>query len=321
VKLSRCHAVALGSAIALTTPTWSALAADSSAAADTSERARFKAAQELYDKGNFAGALPLFRAIPSPNAHLYAARCLVGLKQLPEAYEELSATIREATERALTEQRYAATRDAAATERTALASKIGLVVIAVTDRPAGIVVTIGGRVVPADHLGEAFPVAPGPVLVEATAPGRVAFQRRLAIGAGASEVLAIALVTATAVAKAPPPITTHEKIGGGVRTGGFVVAGVGVAGLATFAITGLLANSKYSSVSAACGGTHCTDPAYQSQIDAGKTLDTVANIGLGVGLAGLVGGTLMIVFGGAKEAPVAVAASPDGARLFVRGTF
>jgi hypothetical protein len=318
--LSLRHAVALASALALTTPAWSAVAADPSPA-DTSERARFKAAQDLYDKGNFAGALPLFRAIASPNAHLYAARCLVGQKQLPEAYEELSATVREATERAVTEPRYAATRDAASTERTALAAKIGLVVIAVTDRPAGIEVTIAGRVVPPDHLGEAFPVAPGPVLVEATAPGRVPFQRKLAIGAGASEVLAIALVTDTAVAKAPPPVVSHEKVGGGVRTGGFVVAGLGVAGLATFAVTGLLANSKYSSVSAACGGTHCTDPAYQSQIDAGKTLDTVANIGLGVGLAGLVGGTLMIVFGGAHEAPVAVSASPDGARLFVRGTF
>ncbi len=79
--------------------------------------------------------------------------------------------------------------------------------------------------------------------------------------------------------------------------------------------------SKYNTVSTACGGTHCTDPAYQSQINAGKTLDTVANIGLGAGLAGLAAGTLMIVFGGAHEPPVAVTASPDGARLLMHGRF
>jgi hypothetical protein len=319
VKSSLRRALALGSLLALTTPAWPLHAADTGAAAD--ERTRFKAAQELYEKSNFAAALPLFRAIQSPNARLYAARCLVGLKQLPEAYDELSATVREATERALTEPRYAATRDAASTERTALAAKIGLVVIAVTDRPAGIEVTVAGRVVPADHLGEAVPVAPGPVLVEATAPGRVAFQRKLAIGAGSSEVLAIALVADTVAATSPTPTTPHEKTGGGLRTAGFVVGGVGVAGLATFAVTGLLANSKYNTVSAACGGTHCTDPAYQSQINAGKTLDTVANVGLGVGLAGLAGGALMIIFGGPHEAPVAVTASPEGARLFVHGHF
>ena len=313
------HALVLMATIALTAPAWPAFAADPGAAA-TDERARFKAAQQLYDKSNFTAALPLFRAIPGPNARLYAARCLIGLKQHTEAYEELSATIREATERAETETRYAATRDAAATERTTLASKIGLVVIAVTDRPKGLVVTVAGHVVPAERLGEAFPVAPGPVRVEASAPGRVDFQRQLAIGAGSSEVLAIAMI-AEAVAASTAPTTPREMTGGGLRKGGYVVAGIGVAGFATFAVTGLLANSKFNSVSAACGGTHCTDRAYQSQIDAGKTLDLVANIGLGAGIAGLAGGALMILFGGAHEAPVAVTASPEGARLLVHGRF
>jgi hypothetical protein len=200
--------------------------------------------------------------------------------------------------------------------------KIGLVVIAVTDRPAGLEVKVAGRIIANERLGEAVPVAPGPVVIDASAPGRVAFQRQLALGAGSSEVLAIALVAETAAVKtiAPPP-TPRETTGGGVRSAGFVVAGVGVAGFATFAITGLLANSKYDAVSTACGGTHCIDPAYQSQINAGKTLDTVANVGLGVGAAGLVAGTLMIVFGGAHEAPVSVTASPDGARLFLHGRF
>src|SRR5437868_6752686 len=64
------------------------------------DRVRFKAAQQLYDKGDFAGALALFRDVMgingSPNARLYAARCLRELGRLPEAYEELTIAIRDA---------------------------------------------------------------------------------------------------------------------------------------------------------------------------------------------------------------------------------
>ena len=313
------HAVAFVSLIVLTTPAW-ADAADARGAAATNERARFKAAQDLFEKGKFAAALPLFRAIESPNAALYAGRCLRELKQIREAYEELGGAVRVATARAATEPRYAETRDAASTERAALTAKIGLVVIAVTDRPAGLEVKIAGRPVAAERLGEAVAVDPGPVLVEASAPGRVAFQRQLAIGAGSSEVLAIALPAITA-APMPDAKAPRQQTGGGLRTAGIVVAGLGVAGFATFAVTGLLANSKYASVSRACGNTHCTDPAYSSEIDAGKTLDLVANIGLAAGITGVTGGALMILFGGPHEAPVTVTASPEGARLFVHGRF
>lgn len=313
------HALVFVSLFALTAPAWSARA-DAGGAAASDEKARFKAAQDLFDKGKFAAALPLFRAIESPNATFYAGLCLRELKQLPEAYEELSAAIRGATARAATEPRYAATRDAASTERAALTAKIGLVVIAVTDRPAGLEVKVAGRLLAAERLGESVAVAPGPVLVEATAPGRAAFQRELAIGAGSSEVLAIALPPAGG-ASADHAASPRDQSGGTARTAGFVVAGLGAAGLVTFAITGALANSKYDSVSKACGGTHCADPAYSSQIGAGKTLDTVANVGLATGLLGAAGGALMILFGGPRPAPVAVAASPDGARLFVSGRF
>jgi hypothetical protein len=318
------HAVAFVSLLVLTAPAWAA-AADAPPPAATDERARFKAAQDLFDKGKFAAALPLFRAIEGPNATFYVGLCLRELKQLPEAYEELTRAIRGAAARAATEPRYAATRDAASTERAGLTAKIGLVVIAVTDRPAGLQVKVAGHLVAPERLGEAVPVEPGPVLIEASAPGRVPFQRELALGAGASEVLAIAL-PATTAATAPTPLATAPRAttGGGVRTAGYVVAGLGVAGFATFAITGLLATSKYNEVAKACGNTHCTDPTYSSQIGAGRTLDTMANVGLAAGIAGVTGGALMILLGGPRAgspAPVAVAASPAGARLVVQGRF
>jgi hypothetical protein len=82
-----------------------------------------------------------------------------------------------------------------------------------------------------------------------------------------------------------------------------------------------MANSKYKSVYDACGGVRCENPANADEISAGRTLDTVANIGLGVGIAGAVGGAAMVIFGGPVDAPVTVGASPGGAWLTYRGRF
>jgi hypothetical protein len=93
--------------------------------------------------------------------------------------------------------------------------------------------------------------------------------------------------------------------------------------MGAFAGAGLAAKSKFNSVEAACGGVRCTDPKYGSVIDSGKTLQTIANMSLGVGAAGLVGGALMIAFGGASKAPVpaSVEVGPTGIRLRYEGTF
>lgn len=293
------------------------------------ERARFKAAQQLYDKSDYNGALAAFRAIPSPNAHLYVGRCLRELKRLPEAYEELTLTIREATARAQTEPRYADTRDAASTERAALVSKVGLVVIAVTDRPAGLVVKVQGQPISPDRVGESIAVTPGAVVIEAAAPGRESFRKEIALGAGASEMLAVSLPQA-ALAPSPPKDDKPSPPGapdkpsrplGAVRIAGFAVAGLGLVGWGAFAVVGSMANSKYQSVYDACGGTHCTDPAYAQRITTGRKLDTAANIGLAVGIAGVVGGGLMIALGGPGDKQVTVNASPTGAVIGLRRRF
>jgi hypothetical protein len=317
------YALALLSALAIAAPALPAAAQVNKSQGD--ERARFKAAQQLYDKGDFTGALEAFRAIASPNARLYAGRCLRELKKLPEAYEELTVAIREANARAATEPRYAETRDAASTERAALVPKLGLVVIAVTDRPAGLVVKISGQPVSPDHLGESVAVAPGAVIVDASAPGRESFRKELAIGAGASELLAVSLPIASArpvsdEVPRPRPDSPARPIGG-VRTAGFVVAGLGVLGWGTFAVAGLMANSKYRSVYAACGGVRCADPAQASEISAGRTLDTAANLGLATGIAGVAGGTVMILLGGPSDKQVIVNASPTGVWVGLRRSF
>jgi hypothetical protein len=87
------------------------------------------------------------------------------------------------------------------------------------------------------------------------------------------------------------------------------VLGVGVAGLGLFAIGGAQGNSKFATLEKECGTTRCTDPKYADVVDSGKTLDLVANIGLGIGVAGIVAGTIMVVVGGPKPKPKTTDAS------------
>jgi hypothetical protein len=106
-----------------------------------------------------------------------------------------------------------------------------------------------------------------------------------------------------------------------VRIAGFIVTGLGVAGLATFVVAGVSADAKYDEVFEACGGKHCVDPSYADEISTGRTLDLIANIGLVAGAAGVLGGGAMILFGGPAAGQASVSASPAGASLAWRGLF
>lgn len=305
-----------------------------SAFAQVDAKAEFNDAQKLFDAGRQADALPHFRkafaASNSPNARLMIARCLVALGKTAEAYEEMATTTREAAARADTDPKYARTRDAAAAEMAVLERRIGKLVVALAEPGAGATVTLDGAPLAAERLGVPVAVQPGTLTIEARHAGDAPVRREITIGAGETKTVAIAFTSAPAVAAAP--VTTTPKIappiqapthGGGVRIAGFFVAGLGVAGMGAFAGAGLAAKSKFSSVETACGGVRCTDPKYGSVIDSGKTLQTVANVGLGVGIAGLVGGALMIALGGASKEPLpaSVEVGPTGIRLRYQGTF
>jgi hypothetical protein len=296
--------------------------AQSDAAA--TERVRFKAAQQLFDNGDFAGALPLFREVASiagsPNAHLYIGRCLKELGKLAEAYDELTIAVRKADERAATEARYEQTRDAAAAERAALISKVALLVLAIEDRPDGLKVSISGQAIDAERFGKPMAVMPGTVTIEASATGRAAFKKEISLRAGASEAVAIALPLASPSSTAPPPPPPPET-GGAVRKVGFAVAGLGAVGFVTFGITAKLADDKYKEIFAACGGTRCTDPSYSSEISSGRALDTAATLGLIAGIAGVTAGAAMIVFGGPRSGAVSAGASAQGGWMSYRQSF
>ncbi|MDI1481348.1 hypothetical protein [Polyangium sp. y55x31] len=285
----------------------------------------YVSAQKLFDRGNFAEALVGFRhahnASGSPNARIMIGNCLVALGRTAEAYEEMSATLREATKRAETEPKYALTRDAAAKHVALLESKVGKLVVEVAD-PSGVEVTVNGSRVPPEKLGVPFAVDPGTVVVAATRADGRSVRREQTVEAGASAQVSLVFPDAgPKKIEAPAPVRVdHAKprgdelrTGGAVRTAGFVVAGLGVAGMAVFGVTGLMARSRFATLEEECHAARCTDMKYADVVDSGMALTTAANTGLAIGAAGIVGGGLMILLGGPRSAPSSTGfVSPEG---------
>ena len=153
---------------------------------------------------------------------------------------------------------------------------------------------------PADDAEAAAPATITAFAAPATPISGRPFTFTLARGTGTLATLALpklplgAPVTGGENAAAAASPSTDD--GAGLRTAGYVAGGVGLVGLALFAIAGLGAKSAYDKLEADCGQTPCTDEAHRSDIEGGRMMQTAANIGLAAGLVGLgVGATLLVL--------------------------
>jgi len=266
----------------------------------------FNSGNKLFGEKKYDAALILFRNAyeqsQSPNAHLMIGKCLLAQNRLPEAYEEFSATLREAGKRAETEPKYADTRDAAATELAPLETKIGKVVVSFVDAPAEARVRIGGTEVAKDKLGTPIAVMPGTIEIVAEGLAQGTVTRREDIKGGETKTVVLSNEKPLKGPLTDKPIA-EATTGGVLRKVGFGALGLGAVGMGLFAIGGIQSNAKFATLEQECGKTRCTDPKYADIIDSGKTLDLVANIGLGIGIAGIVAGTVLVIVGGPKPKP------------------
>lgn len=270
----------------------------------------FESANKLFGEKKYDAALLLFRKVheqsQSPNARLMIGKCLLAQGQLAEAYNELSTTLQEAAQRAEAEPKYANTRDAAAADLAPLETKIAKIVITLVDAPTGARVLLAGVEVPSDKLGKPIAVLPGSVEVTAEGLAQGTTTRKENVKGGDSKVIVFESKTATADKPPPsvdPVVPEGEMVGGGVRKAGYGIIGLGVVGMGLFAFGGIQSDAKFATLEKECGGTRCTDIKYADLIDSGKNMDLLANVGLGVGIAGLVAGTVMVIVGGPKPKP------------------
>jgi hypothetical protein len=312
-------ALALGAVLVPPTEAWAQGAQDGAA------QVRFQKGRELFLANDFAAALVEFRAanelLASPNTRLYIARCERELGHFASAYLEFQRAASEASDRAPSDPRYASTRDVARQEGAALEGKLGRLTVKAGEGAAHATITVGGKPLGAAALGVATPIDAGAVEIAATAPGMLPFKKTLEVKAGKTAELVVTLERDPNAVETPPPPpppvggeppqpppeATPEKSGGGVRIAGVVVLGVGVVGFVSFAALAASAKSTYDKLLAECGGP--CDTSYEPRIQSGETQQLAANVMLGVGIAGLVVGGVMVALGGPKSASASAPAT------------
>jgi hypothetical protein len=275
-------------------------------------QARFARGKELLAKKDYDAALAEFRAsheiVASPNTRLEIARCLRAMGKLVAAYAELGRTAVEAKELVVQDNRYQRALDTATAERAEIQPQLGFVTLTIQNATDDTTVNVGGEQIRRAAWNEPAPVAAGLTEVVVSRPGHPAVTRALSVGPGEKSALTIdALAGDATAAPPPPPEAPPGSSGSPLRTWAYVAGGVGVAGLVTFAITGAMAHSTYNDLNSACHGGPCP-PDKDGEISSGKTQQTVANVTLAVGIAGVAAGATLFVLSLPKGAPASSAA-------------
>lgn len=322
----------LTSALALGSVTSSQWAAAQGASPESASADQKATAQKAFEKGMKAAkakkhdeALAAFKesygAVASPNSHLMVARELVELGRLEEAWVEYEKTVAEAEAAAQKDPKYADTVTGAKNEQNDLKGKLGFLKLNVTGAGAGARVTVRGKEVPEVDWVKPVPVMPGSVRVElVTSDGKENVQEVNATAGGETPVTLAppakgATDTGAGSGQASAKLEASTSGGGpGLRTWAYVAGGVGIAGLATFGIFGAMNNAKHSKLDDACKDGVCPSN-LEEERDAGKRYQTIANIGLVVGVVGLGTGTVLYLMSGKKTEKTAVMPKRRGPRV------
>ncbi len=291
-------------------------------------QSKFARGKELFGQKKYDEALVEFRnshdIVASPNARLYLARCLREKGRLVEAYVEFGRTEVEAKELAAQDSRYEKTGEAASAERKELEPKLGFVTITIERTNESTKMTIAGEEVRRAGWGEPFPLVPGTNEIVVETPGKPPQKKSVTIAAGEKTTVTLDAgveggVTIGPGAKAPdvapptapvaPPKADTGPDRSHLRPYAYVAGGVGVAGLLTFTVFGLMANSRYSTLKKECGGP-CPE-LRRGDIEGGQTQQTIANIGLVVGVIGAAAGVTLFVLSGKKGSSTEVVVGPS----------
>jgi hypothetical protein len=319
VRLPSLLVVAIS--LLVTVPAWADGVAVGSASAKQRNAAEQKLAEgkKLLAKGKFDDAIARFREahdiVKSPEATLLIARARRDTGELVAAHADYLTAVDEAETAAKAEPKYEGTLAAIRKDLEDLEGVLGKLVIKLIHAPKGTEVTVDGQAIDAAKLASPLLVAPGSMDVVATAPDGDVSRRQATVNAGQSATVELAFQRkgepATFFAGEPgeggeadgsETTKNSDKSdtgGGGSNTLAYVAGGVGVAGLATFAVLGSMANSKFDDLEKACPDNRCP-PERQGDIDDGKRLQTFANVSLAVGIVGVGTGAALLLFGGSK---------------------
>ena len=289
-------AVCLGllCAVLFTLPAW----AEASEADRATARALALEGHAALQKKDYATAADRFgRAdslVHAPTLVVDWARSLQGLGRFVEAHEKYELVLREGIPAGSPKSWPRALEDAKK-ELDALKPRLAWVTVILKDPPDASV-KIDGVLVPPAAVGVKRAADPGFPEVSVSALGYEPFKQTVTVGPGEEKSLEVSLKKLPEVAPAPvvaDPAYRPRQKSDARRTVSFVMLGLGGAGLAVSGVTGGLWLRKRSDLNDECRGDACL-PSSEHKISTYHLYGTVSGISLGVGVAGLGAGLLLL---------------------------
>jgi hypothetical protein len=285
--------------IALTTaPAITARAEEPSRATLAKAREEFRRGLALEAAGDWSGALAAFKDVAlvksTPQVRFHIAQCEEKVGQWVQALGSYRLASYEAQQ--------AKVKDVEAASESALKAlepKIPKLTIRRGEGAAVAKVLMDGREVGPTQLGSEIAMNPGPHRIEASAPGREPFVVEVNLDEAEAKTIDLVLPPVKVaepvkpveekkkVVEAPPP----PKGTSPVRIAGFVIGGLGVAGLAASGVFFLQRQSAISELDAACGPDRQSCPPTLTETrDRGQLFSTL-------GMATLIGGGVFLATG------------------------
>ncbi|MBI5534470.1 MAG: hypothetical protein HY898_17225 [Deltaproteobacteria bacterium] len=242
-----------------------------------------------------------YKLDPLPGVLFTVAECEAAWGRIATALGHYDEFLRVLTTLAPAQQKKHQERRQIALEKVAALARLApqLTIVVPAGAPAGLAVKRNGTPIDTLSYGVATPVDPGTYVVTFEVPGQPAIERRVLLSKGQTvtvggDVKWAGKDTPATVGSAALP----DKADGGAstaapdRTLAWVVGGIGVAGLAVGAVTGILTMSKKSTIDSECPDRQCT-PDGRSAVDSAQTTGLISTIGFGVGIVGLAGGAIL----------------------------
>lgn len=287
-------------ALCLVSPALGAQARDA-----TSAEALFTEGRDAAKAGDYARACPKFRESnrldPAPGTVLNLADCEEHLGHLATAwtlYREVTQRLPPSDER----------HGIALARAKALEPKLPkLTVTLAPGAPPGTRVLRDGVELGPAALDTALPVDPGAHSLVVEAPGRERTERSVSLAEGQSERVVLQLGAKSSGRQGPsgPSATSSSK-----RTWGWVLGGVGVAGLSVGTVTGLMVLGEKRKVDDNCDANKRCSAAGMDAVDSGRTYGTISGASFIVGGLALAGGAYLLLSGDEKSPSTALQVGP-----------
>lgn len=288
------------------------LAEASFAAPPKMDDATRNAARELardavaaYDAGEYKKALDLLQRahdlVPAPTLTLHQARALSKLGRLVEAMERYEATRRTELDPKAPQAFRDAVKDAGREleELRERVPKAKIVVKGPGHDSSFLQVMLDGNQVPPALVGVPRTIDPGTHRVEARVPGMSRGTTTLTIAEReVTEVqVQLSLIGATGEeeeATVDEGARPSAEGSSALETWGWIGIGVGTAGVVMGATGALVAQGKRDELEQQCDGSQCP-PEAQGDLDSFRRARTISYVGYGIGIAGLVTGTVLLL--------------------------